>query len=394
MNYKQSKFFSEFQCIGSSCINNCCHHFVISWSAEGVERLRSAENCSDELRELARNSFVPADDGKFNIKLRDDGKCPFQLENGLCIIQKELEEEYLSGACRLFPRCYFTAGNTVYCSGVLSCHAIFRKLLEEDNAAALLTASEKPDIRGQLRAPANKSRYAPYHPELNYHKELFEFFYEIISDRRFSAEVNIVRGALAAEKLTECRGNKIVRTINELREALCDPDVIQVVESVEPEYEQKLRMLTDYTEITFDSMLADLFRDGSGQADPSRFAYASEKVNALLKPFRFRNIALGLLFEMEVPFRFRSKTIYENYAEYAVVCAVVKMCVMAAALDEELPIEMSDGRQFDYQGIDRITAICSFVLRKINQGVGTIKELSERFKTSSLTPRDIGMLIK
>ncbi len=398
MNYKQTKLFSEFQCIGDSCINNCCHHWVVKWHSEGVEKLRAASGCSDKLSELVQSVFVQAEDGSYTIRLEDNGICPFQLEGGLCIIQKELGESYLSDDCTSFPRNYFKARQSTYCSCVLSCPEVIRKMIEEENAAVLLTSSKMPDIRGRVRSAADSEEFLEKHPELKYHKELLEFFYEIISDKKFSAEVNIVRGALAAEKLTDVVADsgvkKIAGMIDDLREALEEDDVIRVIEDVQPEYDPKLRMFTDYTESLCGTVLADLFRDESGRADASRFAYAEERLSALLKPFWFGNIALGLLFEMVVPFRFRSKSIYENYCEFAVVCAVMKMSALAAVINDRLSIETDDGSRSEFHGIDRITGLCSCIVRRINQNMGAVKTLFGQFASSGITPRDIAMLIK
>lgn len=400
MNYKQTKLFSEFECVGDRCINNCCHGWLITWSSEGVDKLRSASGCSDKLKKLVQSVFEPTDDGRYTIKLEDDGNCPFQLNGGLCIIQKELGEKFLSDACTVFPRRYFSAGQSVYCNCVLSCPAVLQKLIEEDNAAVLLTSKNKPDIRSKVSSAAEHPEYIKERPEIKYHKELLEFFYEIISDKRFSAEVNIVRGALAAEKLTEAVGNgggkKIAGMIGDLREALDEESVIQVIESVQPDLESKLRMLTVYTEGLFGTGLADLFKNATGQADASKFAYAEEKLCTIFKgkAFWFRNISLGLLLELAVPFRYSNKSIYGNYAEFAVVAAVLKMSVMAAVMSDKLSIETNDGRAFEFHGLDCVTGLCSVVIRQINQNKSAVDELLERFNSGMVTPRDIAMLIK
>ncbi len=400
MNYKQTKLFSEFQCVGDSCINNCCHDWLVTWSKEGVEKLQTASGCSDKLKALVQSAFEPSNDGKYTIKLEEGGKCPFQVDGGLCIIQKELGEEFLSDVCTVFPRRYFSAGQTVYCNCVLSCPAVLQKLIEVENAAVLLTAKNKPDIRCPISSAADASDCLRERPEYKYHKELLEFFYEIISDKRFSAEVNIVRGALAAEKLTETvktgGGKKIAGMIDDLRTALDEENVIRVIESVQPELEAKLRMLTVYTESLFGTGLADLFKNMSGQADSSRFAYAEERLGTVLegKAFWFRNIALNLLLELAVPFRYSNKSIYGNYAEFAVVAAVLKMSVMAAVMRDRLSIETNDGTAFEFHGMDCVTGLCSVIIRQINQNKTAVDELLERFNSGMVTPRDIAMLIK
>lgn len=399
MYYKQTKLFSEFKCVGGSCINNCCHGWIITWSEDGVYKLRSASGCSNKLRELAQNAFVKRDDGKYIIQLGDDGVCPFQLKGGLCIIQKELGEEFLSDDCSAFPRRYFSAGQSVYCSCGLSCPAVIQGLIDEENAAVILTSQVKPNIRGEVRAAVNSPEYIKAHSELKYHKELLEFFYELISDKRFSAEVNIVRGALAAEKLTEAvgqgGGRKIAGAVSELREALEDRSVIDVIEGVQPEYDARLRMLTVYTESLFGTGLADLFKNDLGQADAAKFEYSKKRLDALLdgKTFWLKNIALDLLFEFAVLFRYPQKSIYENYTEYAVVAAVLKMTFMAAVMRDKMSIKADDDRKFEFHGSDCIAGLCSVVARDIIQSKGAVEKLFHRLNSDGLTPRDIAMLM-
>lgn len=399
MNYKQTKLFSEFQCVGGGCINNCCHDWAIIWSKEGVDKLRTSSGCSDELKKIIESSFEPTENDRFVIKLRENGICPFQGDDGLCIIQKELGEGYLSDDCTAFPRKYYAARQTVYCGCVLACPAVLQKLFDEENAAVLLSTSEKSDIRDVIYSAANRPGLLKAHPELKYHKELLEFFYELIADKRFSAEINIVRGALAAEKLTEAAvdgGKRIAGMIDDLREALEEDDVIQVIQSVQPEYNAKLQMLTVYTEKVFGTVLADRFKNGSGQADKDAFAFAYEKVNDVFKDrsFWFRNVVLNLLVELAVPFRNANKTIYDNYSEFAVIAAVIKMTVMAAVMSENLSIEVGNGSTYEFYGTDCISGLCSVVIRQIMQSKGAVDTLFMEFNLGRVTPRDIAMLIK
>ena len=112
------------------------------------------------------------------------------------------------------------------------------------------------------------------------------------------------------------------------------------------------------------------------------------------KTFWFRNIVLNLLLEFAVPFRYIKKSIYNNYAEFAVVTAVLKMCIMAAVMSDRLSLEMRNGRVFEFHGMDCVTGLCSIVIRRISQNGNAVEALLEKFNSGMVTPRDIGMLIK
>lgn len=400
MNYKQTKSFLEFQCVGGSCISTCCRDWKVEWKKENIDKLQSAPGCPDNISEAAVGAFVPDDESGtiYHICHGQNGFCPFLSGDGLCGIQKSIGEEYLSDICITFPRRYFAAKQNIYCSCSLSCPVVFQGLIDEENAAVLLTCSEKPHIRGEVHSAADNPALVKLHPELKYHKELLEFFYEIIADKRYSAEVNIVRGALAAENLSETvkqRGaGKLAGAIAELREALAESDVIKVIDDVRPEYSAKLRLLAAYTQKAFGTGLTALF--GGEAADAEKFARAEERLNDVFrdKPFWFGNIALNLLLEHLVPFRYPNKTIYENYSEYAAVAAVIRLCAMAAVMRDSLSIDDGRGGKLEFRGNDRIAGLCSMVSRQINQNIGEEESPFRQLSAGGITPRDIAMLIK
>ena len=105
----QPRYFKSFQCLGGECVQNCCcNWWQITWTPDEYEKLINAD-MSEELRSRITGSFEKTEDiltpGKSIYNLLEVNKhCPIQDSEGLCMIQRELGEEYLSRTCRFYPR--------------------------------------------------------------------------------------------------------------------------------------------------------------------------------------------------------------------------------------------------------------------------------------------------
>lgn len=105
--------------------------------------------------------------------------CPFCNKDGLCSIQLELGEEYLSETCRVYPRISFYTGETALRSCTSSCIYALEQICSNDKAMNLVNVELKNTVKIIQDTQISKEK----HPELNYRQNLFEFFYAIISKR-------------------------------------------------------------------------------------------------------------------------------------------------------------------------------------------------------------------
>ncbi|MCH5348648.1 MAG: flagellin lysine-N-methylase, partial [Oscillospiraceae bacterium] len=197
--YRQPKYYNKFSCIGGSCPMTCCSVWRVKWLEKEVEKLKNAE-CSDTLKGLIESSFIKDDNGYIIIKMNNEFRCPFLTEDNFCRIQKELGVEYMSRICMIYPRLSTLCGNTIvnYCN--LSCYHVMDMLCNESDCMELenYEMDKKGDISGVYFDPKID---LINHPELKFRQQLFEFFYEILSDDSHSIETSVILGALAAQKL-------------------------------------------------------------------------------------------------------------------------------------------------------------------------------------------------
>ena len=173
------------------------------------------------------------------------------------------------------------------------------------------------------------------HPELKYHQELFELFYDIISDDSHSLETSIVLGAVAAQGLTKIvnlgRYSEIPDYIRDIKKQLNDPDQIKKIEGSEPNTEFRLSFADALNKVIFKLNIMGVIEE-EGKISIKKFLEGERKFGEAYadRPFALRNIALNLLMEIKVPFHDISAGIYENYCFFAVAVAAIKF--VAASL--------------------------------------------------------------
>lgn len=334
--YRQPEFYRSFHCMGGSCPNTCCANWRIDWTKEEVEKLKAAD-CSPEMRKLIDESFEPLPDNEKVMKIKFSGnnlKCPFLTDDKLCQIQRELGEEYLSYTCKVYPRAYFFSDNIVTRTCSASCFQVMKTICIEPDSMNLVSAPIESSATF-LSSNADSSEAIKKHPELKYRNALFEFFYNIISNKKRSLETSIVLGALAAQKLTEYINSGEHDRIPEVIKAISPQLNAQTVpsfEQVKPNYGLSLGLTGELVN-TFSGLnsLDILKEDGKLSVEKYEqgrviFSSFTEK-----NPYLLRNIALNFLIEGKQPFMDKERSLFENYCYFASTVAAVKVLGAAAA---------------------------------------------------------------
>lgn len=331
---RQPRYYNNFSCIGGSCPMSCCLIWRVDWKKDEVEKLKNTD-CSEHLRELIDNSFQALNDGseRFIIKMDEKKRCPFLTEDNFCSIQRELGAEYLSRTCTVYPRNSRLMGNVIlnYCN--LSCYRVMDMLCNEKDCTAL--ENYRPVLKKSDTVNIDTNIDTLNHPELKYRRELFELFYEIISDETHSIETSITLGALAAQSVSKLIGrgayDKIPESIAALKKQLKDPEQVKKIENIKPNYAVKFGFLSELNKIVIKSNVVDLISE-NGAVSVDKYNMGMRKFNAAFaeRPFALRNIALNLLLECKMPFRNINCSFFENYCYYAAAFAAIKL--IAAAL--------------------------------------------------------------
>lgn len=383
MYYKQPRYFGEFKCIGAECLDNCCYGWNIDWTADEVNKAKNAENISNELRELMERSFRSANEAnsKFNIKYTQEGRCPFQTEEGLCRIQKELGAEYLSRVCTNFPRTNIQSGNVIYRFCRMSCPVIMDKLLNDERCMELMSA---PTGKGNI-ATLNSLDTVMY-PEQKYHKDIFEFFYGLISDKNINVESAVIIGAMAANALTKIidrkEYNSIPEQLKSLKKQIHNGNILKSVSEIKPNYEIKLGFLPKVLERITKNSVTGLLSDNNGRYNIDMYEFAEARLHEQLKEREFflRNVALQFLFELNVPFYKWDWTLFENYSIYAVAFACVKMNLIASMVTENTINFRTFKHEFACDGDKKFTVLTTLISRVLCQNIDTPPQIINALK--------------
>ncbi len=399
MYYKQPRYFSSFQCIGGDCPNNCCYGWVIFWKKGEIDKMLSAENISPELRKLVETSFIQDenDENKFSVKYRDDRKCPFQTEDGLCKIQKELGADYLSFTCKDYPRCMTYATNVLYRFCRMTCPVIVEQLLNDETCMDLISAR----TMGETLTPVNNPENIKKYPMQKYRAELFEFFYELIADKKYNVDSAVILGALAANVLAKVEGREdydsIPEQIKSLRKQMHNGSMLKSIDAIKPNPQVKFGFLPKITEQIVERTTTVLLHDSDGSLNIDRYNHGEDRLREALngREFFLRNLALGLLFELDVPFKLDGRTIFENYSLFVATYACVKLNLIGAmAVDK--PITMHTyHQQLNCEGDGKLIRLTSLICRGLCQNTSNSQKIIDLLKENGFDrPAYLALFIK
>lgn len=308
---------------------SCCLAWRVDWKRDEVEKLKNAD-CSEKLRTLVDNSFVQFNDKseKFVIKMDDKQRCPFLTDDNFCLIQRELGAEYLSHTCTIYPRTARLIGNTVlnYCT--LSCFRIMDMLCNESDC--MVFENHIPKSKKLSVAYLDQDVDIMNHPELKYRQQLFDFFYEILSDDSHSVETSVILGALAAQSISKLieKGayDKIPESIPILKKQLKNSEQIKKLENIPENYAIKLGFTSELSRLIIRSDMIKLISEEDGGISAAKYTEGMRKFREDFadRPFALRNIALNLFLECRMPFRDTEHSFYENYCYFAASFAAIK----------------------------------------------------------------------
>lgn len=386
--YRQPAFYRSFQCIGDKCPYNCCFMWRIDWTKEEVEKVKSA-NCSPELHELIEKSFVQRIDNEnmmeVDLTKGNNYHCPLLTENGLCRIQRELGAEYLSTTCMLYPRLGFFCKSRVSRTCSASCYHVMQTLYNDPNAMDIIHAPlESSEI--VIKVIPDTPEKLKEHPELSYRNELFDFFYEIISNKKRTIETSLLLGALAAQKLTEYveRGeqNRIPEIIRSLRPQL-NAQTVPSFEKTAPNYSISLGIVGKIVDILEKYNLLENIKDGE-QLSVEKYIQGRQVFTDFIeqKPYFMRNLALNLLFETIVPFLYTKKSIFDNYCCFISIFSAIKLVGSAAAYKD---------KQFNN---DLLSVLC-FCIREFLYSHDRMLKVYDILESYNITtPSKIALMLK
>ena len=127
--YLQPSYVSKFQCDGRKCpANCCCRNWQVIIDDETYKKYSELETSQHELTK----NLLPNKEREGFLINHVDGKCPFMTSEGLCKIQLDHGEEYLSQTCLSYPRQLVNFGGIIERSLTPTCPLAAELLLNSE----------------------------------------------------------------------------------------------------------------------------------------------------------------------------------------------------------------------------------------------------------------------
>ena len=332
-------YYKKFACTGSECPVNCCYGWEIVWKEDEIEKLKEAE-CSDDLKNIIADAFEPHGDA-YKIKYKNN-KCPFLTEDNMCRIQRELGVDCMSRTCMEYPRKLVKYGNIGVKSCFSSCCHVMDIICNDPNAMKLENKRRNTEKYPRL-SDMDTEMDILNHPQLKYRKEIFNFFYEILSDESRSIDTSIVLSAVAAQKIdgfiTKGQHDRIPEIIKALKPQLNNPAQIEKLENAKSNLSLKINCSSALIQLLNASNMPMLVSGKNGIPDEELCREGIKKFDEMFKdrPFAMRNIALNIFITQFMPYMDKKSSLFDNFRHFAAEISAIKFigAVMAVKVVEE-----------------------------------------------------------
>ncbi len=124
-------YLKDFSCIGKDCKETCCKGWTIPVDKPTYNKYMQVPKDNPIAGDLKKH--IQKNRSALNIfakiKLDEEKNCPFLNEQGLCNIQLNLGEDYLTHTCDIFPRIFYIVDGVVYQDISISCEAATKLVL-------------------------------------------------------------------------------------------------------------------------------------------------------------------------------------------------------------------------------------------------------------------------
>ncbi|GIO67589.1 flagellin lysine-N-methylase [Paenibacillus cookii] len=191
------QYMNQFQCIGPSCPDTCCAGWKIDIDKRTYKNYRNIRNkdIANKVSEFVVRNKEESNDEKYAYIQAKEGACGF-LNNGLCDIQLNFGEDYLSKTCLTYPRVFNFVDERVELSAKLSCPEIARLALSNEKPMEFDLDEEVLDARHHYsRALSTTSIWH------NCFWEIRTFVIDLLQNRDFTVSERMILLGMFCEKL-------------------------------------------------------------------------------------------------------------------------------------------------------------------------------------------------
>lgn len=190
---------NEFQCIGAACPDTCCAGWRVDIDKRTYKNYKKIKdkNLSEKVNEyVQRNKESNSDDNYAQIQL--NGRACGFLNNGLCDIQLNLGEDYLSKTCLSYPRVFNFVDKRLEQSAKLSCPEVARLALLNQNPMEFDVTEDLFDARDSYRNSLKTSN-SIWH---NCLWDIRTFVISLLQNRNYTVSERLILLGMFCEKLS------------------------------------------------------------------------------------------------------------------------------------------------------------------------------------------------
>ena len=127
-SYLQPKYMENFKCDAKKCsFNCCCRDWQIVIDENTYKKYSQAET---SVHEITSHISWDEEEKVFLIDRGGETACPFLRDDGLCKLQREHGEEFLSETCLSYPRQLYNFGEIIERSLTLTCPVAAELILQ------------------------------------------------------------------------------------------------------------------------------------------------------------------------------------------------------------------------------------------------------------------------
>lgn len=193
----QPSYMKSFSCIGGACEDNCCHGRT-DIDRDTFEAFKALPNMP--LKKLYfENIAVNGGDNPYryaSMRTGAEESCPFLNDRGLCSIQAELGEAYLSCVCYSVPRRVNYIGGVFESSLRLVCPEACRVALLHEPVMEFDSFVSDVNMKTHIVTEMNANRAEEIQPAWF---SIRSAFIDMLQDRRFDVGHRLFLAGLAAE---------------------------------------------------------------------------------------------------------------------------------------------------------------------------------------------------
>lgn len=360
MNIVKFAYYDEFRCIGSECMDSCCKYWRITLTKREYLDYKKMK-CSPQLRAIADSAFkrLKSDNDLqyAEMKLKENGDCPFLGEDSLCMIQKERGEEALTFVCRVFPRIHMPYGDqAVIQACTATCQHVTEILMSHPEGLEIIETEYDGKDKFMNASQYSQKPVTKKHKAYNQYWNILNAQIDILQNRSFTVPERMLILGYFSSKADSYAENNEAEKIPALADMLLDNELCRkIADSLQPSVsdinsarqsvnillrmnsrvqfaqsqsaaEEKLVIAENFQKVSERLGLnSKLNENGENQAKFDFRAY--EKLRQIYRsienerPYIIENLLVNTVFTQNP-----QKRIWENYFSLAVFYNVLKIC--------------------------------------------------------------------